>query len=97
MTGSKLLTLLKTFNKYELNRLRKYVESPFFNENELLVDLFDLIDKFLRSNRENIEQEKIWQKIFPKMPYDDIKFRRLSSDLNKLSYIIQFGLAMTSI
>jgi hypothetical protein len=85
MTGSKLLTLLKTFNKYELNRLRKYVESPFFNENELLVQLFDLMDKFLRSNREIVEQEQIWAKIFPKIPYDDTKFRRLSSDLNKLA------------
>lgn len=85
MIDSKLLTLLKTFNKYELNRLRKYVESPFFNENELLIKLYDLLDKFLRSNRITIEQEVIWQKIFPKNPYNDTKFRRLCSDLNKLA------------
>ncbi len=85
MTGSKLFALLKTFNKYELNRLRKFVESPFFNENELLVHLFDLIDKFLRSNKEDIDQSEIWKKLFPEIPYDDVKFRRLSSDLNKLA------------
>lgn len=85
MTGSKLLTLLKTFDKYELNRLRKYVESPFFNENDFLVQLYDLLDKFLRSNKETIDQQVIWHKIFPKTVYNDTKFRRLCSDLNKLA------------
>jgi hypothetical protein len=85
MTDSKLITLLSTFNKYELNRLRKYVESPFFNENTLLVDLFDVIDKFLRSNKTILEQKEVWSKIFDKKPYDDTKFRRLCSDLNRLA------------
>ena len=85
MTDSKLITLLSTFNKYELNRLRKYVESPFFNENQLLVDLFDVIDKFLRSNKSILDQKVVWSKIFDNKPYDDTKFRRLSSDLNKLA------------
>ncbi|MFK7947940.1 MAG: hypothetical protein AB8G11_10135 [Saprospiraceae bacterium] len=85
MVDSKLITLLKTFNKYELNRLRKYVESPFFNENELLIDLFDVIDKFLRSNRINLEQKAVWRSIFNKKTYNDTKFRRLCSDLNKLA------------
>ncbi len=85
MIDSKLITLLKTFNKYELNRLRKYVESPFFNENQLLVDLFDIIDKFLRSSRMELEQKEVWKKMFNKKPYNDTKFRRLCSDLNKLA------------
>lgn len=85
MIDSKLITLLKTFNKYELNRLRKYVESPFFNENQLLVDLFDVIDNFLRSSRTELEQKVVWKKIFDKKPYNDTKFRRLCSDLNKLA------------
>ena len=85
MIESKLITLLKTFNKYELNRLRKYVESPFFNENQLLVDLFDVIDKFLRSSRTDLEQKAVWRKILGKIPYNDTKFRRLCSDLNKLA------------
>lgn len=85
MTDTKLITLLKTFNKYELNRLRKYIESPFFNENQLLVDLFDVIDKFLRSSRTELEQQVVWNKIFEDKKYNDTKFRRLCSDLNKLA------------
>ncbi len=85
MKGNKLLTLLESFNKYELNRLRKFVESPFFNENEILVDLYDMIDTFLRSTKTELNQEVIWKQLFPDKPYDDVKYRRLNSDLNKLA------------
>lgn len=85
MISNKLLSLLSTFNKYELNRLRKFLQSPYFNENEQLVILFEILNKFVRSERENINQQAIWKKIAPGKSYNDTRFRRLCSDLNKLA------------
>lgn len=85
MVSNKLLLLLGTFNKYELNRLRKFLQSPYFNENEHLVLLFEILNKFIRSEKENLDQAVVWRKIFPKNMYNDTRFRRLTSDLNKLA------------
>ncbi len=93
MVNNKLLSLLETLSKYELNRLRKYLLSPFFNDNERIVELFDLLDERIRSSTENIVTKEdwhefvrlAWKKIFSNKKYDDVKFRRLCSDLTKLA------------
>ena len=43
LEDSKLVTLLKSLNKQEFERLEKYVKSPFFNSSEQLITLFDLL------------------------------------------------------
>lgn len=93
MVNNKLLTLLETLSKYELNRLRKYLVSPFFNDNQRIVMLYDLLDKRLRDAKGSISTKEdwlefvhlAWNKIFENKDYDDVKFRRLCSDLTKLS------------
>ncbi len=93
MTNNKLLSILGTFSKYELNRLRKYLLSPFFNENEKVVLLFDLLNQQLRTAPEVIQRKEgwydfshlAWKKIFQNKAYNDTKFRRLCSDLNQLA------------
>ena len=93
MINNKLLSILEKLSKYDLNQLRKYIASPFFNENEKVIQLFDLLDSRLRSknsiNTKEDWEEFIrfaWNKIYsPKTKYNDVKFRRLCSDLNKLA------------
>lgn len=87
----KLLTLLKTFSKHELNSFKKFVASPFHNEQKELIQLFAIIDQYLRSSEREqkanpIEKEVVWRHIFGKKKYNDVRFRRLSSDLIKLVY-----------
>lgn len=86
MPGDKLLSLLRGFDKYELNRFRKYLSSPYFNEQEDLLRLFDLIHAALRKSGETdgLSKEKIWGKLYAKQAYDDAHLRRMSSDLNLL-------------
>ncbi|MGB0861963.1 MAG: hypothetical protein ACPG19_12060 [Saprospiraceae bacterium] len=92
MVNNKLVSMFETFSKYELNRFRKYLISPFFNENEKIVLLFDLLDEHLRNNLEQIQKKEdwydfarlAWTKIYERKAYDDVKFRRLCSDLTKL-------------
>ena len=91
MLNSKLVSLLQTFSKYELNRFRKYLESPFFNENQQLLQFYDLLIPPLKMNTNEQainfpSKQEIWSILFPKKPYKDVKHRRLSSDLTKYAY-----------
>ncbi len=85
MTGNKVIQLLKSFSAYELNRLEKFLLSPYFNENDTLLSLFIYIKKKIKSQKEIPEEKIIWKSLFPKVPYKDTKFRHLCSDLNKLT------------
>ncbi|MEM7102245.1 MAG: hypothetical protein AAF502_03865 [Bacteroidota bacterium] len=85
MISQKLWELLTSFSVYEMNRLRKFILSPYFNEQENLIRLFDIIDDNLRQNDGSIAKEVIWQQLFPEKGYNDIKMRRLFSDLGQIA------------
>lgn len=84
MKNNKLLDLLRTFSKYELNRLQKWLHSPTVNEQDVLCQLFELLDKLLREDKDS-DKTSIWLILHPKQAYDDRKLRRYFSDLYKLT------------
>jgi len=91
LISTKLLSLLKTFSKHELNSFKKFVASPFHNEQQELVQLFAIIDQHFRASEKvqktnPLQKEIVWKYIFDKKPYNDVRLRRLSSDLIKLVY-----------
>ena len=91
LISAKLLTLLKTFSKHDLNSVKKFITSPFHNEQQELVQLFALIDQYLRASEKerkdnNLAKEVVWKHIFGNKPYNDVRLRRLASDLIKLVY-----------
>ena len=43
MNDSKLFQLLRTLNVYELNRFGKFLRSPYFNEDERLMKLIEIL------------------------------------------------------
>lgn len=84
MHNSKLYSILEHFNKYEQNRCRKYIQSPYFNKNETLVLIFEaLIKDINRGKKKDITKEAFWKKI-SKQAYDDVRFRKYLSELLKL-------------
>jgi len=89
MLSDKLIRLLLSFTKPQMVSFRKYLISPFFNENELLVRLFDLIDKdFSKSGTSKrevapLEKKSVWIELFGSKPYKDARLRRLCSDLTQ--------------
>ncbi len=92
MQNSKLYTILEYFNKYEQNRLRKFLTSPYFNKNEALVKLFDLLaDRIHSGEKTELAKELVWTLLYPDDSYDDVLFRKNCSDLLKLveSYLAQ--------
>lgn len=91
LISDKLLSLLEEFSKHELNSFKKFVHSPFHNEQEELEKLYTIIyNHFKKSEKEQLKhplvKEKVWKEIFGKKNYRDVRMRRLCSDLLKLAY-----------
>ncbi len=85
MQNSKLYSILEDFNKYEQNRLKKFLLSPYFNRNESLVLIFDALTDHINSGKiEEIQKEDVWSLVYPESAYDDVLFRKNCSDLLKL-------------
>ncbi len=85
MHNNKLITILKHFDKSDFNKFGKYITSPYFNKSQQLIQFFKLIEKGINSPKESLlKKENIWLKLFPSQKYNDVRFRKLSSDLLKL-------------
>lgn len=84
---SNLVNILANLSKFELNKLRKFITSPYFNKNEKVILLFDLINKDIRAQRD-LKKEQYFKKIFKTTSYNDQQYRNLNSELFKL--VIKF-------
>lgn len=79
--------MLQHFSKHDRNRLRKFLLSPYFNEQEDVVLLFNMVDKAIRKGEaaiEGLEKEKVWKTVYPDVAYDDAQLRRVASELTNL-------------
>ncbi len=86
MQNNKVFSILQKFDKYEQNRLRKFVQSPYFNRNKRLENLLELLLKDVHAEKTTISilRKKIWSKIGHQGNYDDVKLRKDFSDLLRL-------------
>ena len=86
MREGKLYQAIIHLNGHELNRLHRFILSPFFNRNESIINLFDWIKNDLKTKTvAPISKEELWNICFgPNEKYDDGRFRKLQSDLLKL-------------
>lgn len=72
MEDSKLILLLKTFDKEDWRWFRKFLLSPYFNSREELILLFDYLRKQAPDfGPLGLKKEKIFKKIFPKQPFNE--------------------------
>jgi hypothetical protein len=77
---------LTQLNGYQLNRLHRFIISPYFNQNESIIRLFEWIKQDLKDSIEDPPtKEQLWSLCFPKeQKFNDGRFRKLQSDLLKL-------------
>ncbi len=86
MRNSKLYSILTKFDKIEQNRFRKYLNSPYFNVNETLTALFELLTEEINGEKKcSLEKEEIWKKLRLGRAYDDVRFRKYCSDLLRIA------------
>lgn len=88
MKERKILRVLEKFSVAELNSFRKFLVSPFFNQNERIIALFDLIDDYVRNKKDfyELSNEQIWDKVHGNLKdFTEIRLRKLFSDIFALS------------
>jgi len=79
MRNSKLYIILQTLSTKEKKKLKRFIQSPYFNENQFLIELFELLTVDIE-----LDKKEIWNRIKPNASFNDVLFRRLCSDLFKL-------------
>lgn len=84
MTETKLFLLLQTFSVYELNRFNKFLHSPYYNEDDVLVQLYSLLlPHFKTQIQHTLTQKTIWKNLKGNARFHAVKFARIFSDLLK--------------
>jgi len=85
MHKSKLISALGTLTNRELKRFETYINSPFFNSNQKVIELFNNIKKYHPLyNSDKINAETVFSKLFPGEKNDEQKLRYVMSDLTAL-------------
>ncbi len=77
MHRSQLIQILHTLSKKEIRDLKKWLRSPFHNQREDVIDLFDYcFTRDYLEREEKLVKEVVFEKIFPNEEYDDAKIRQ---------------------
>ena len=85
MINSKVIDILKKFDRKELKELGDFVDSPFHNKNKNVIKLYySLLPFYPGFENKKLSKEFIYGKIFPDKSYADKTFRNLMSDLLNL-------------
>ncbi|NOS85482.1 MAG: hypothetical protein HOP31_10115 [Ignavibacteria bacterium] len=87
MLLKKLIEILKTFDKAELKKFRRFVSSDYFNTNESVSKLFKLIAAFypvFDIHDPKMSPEAMFKKIYGSRKYDEKTYRYLLSSLYSL-------------
>ncbi|MFI5218172.1 MAG: hypothetical protein ACHQNT_01700 [Bacteroidia bacterium] len=81
----KLIHLLKTLSPWELKSFQKYVASPFFNVNEKVSQLLEiLVKEYPVFEEKQITFENIFSKLFENEKFNHQKLRYVMTDLTLL-------------
>ena len=86
MKESKLIGLLQSIPPEELRWLAKWVRSPYYNSNPLVVALFDHLRKYAPAfDSPKLTREDVFKQLFPKDPYDGRRLQLLMFRLSALA------------
>ena len=84
MQKSSLVAILKRLSKRDWREFRKFVRSPYFNQREDVVLLFDYIDEAIHFLPPmGMDREKVFNKVY-KEGFDEKKLRHTTSFLLKI-------------
>lgn len=79
MQDSALVKLCRNLSKPDFKRLRKVVRSPFFNQREDVILLFDYLESNLEKGDDRLLRERVFAKVFPENKVFDMQLLRYTS------------------
>jgi hypothetical protein len=86
MREGKLYQAIIQLNGHEMNRLHRFILSPYFNRNDATINLFEWIKEDLKQEKKSeISKDLLWEICFGRNDkYDEGRMRKLQSDLLRL-------------
>lgn len=84
LKSNRVFLTLRQLNAAELKRLSKFMQSPYFNQSKTLAKLCQAFIDLVLKGKEGFVKEKVWAKVFGTKAYNDVSFRKASSDLLEL-------------
>lgn len=86
MIKSSVILILKSFSDSEIKIFEEFLNSPFFNKNEKLLDFFSILKKFHPGyDDEKLTKENLYREMFGERKFRESYIRNLFSDLNLLA------------
>ena len=85
MENTRLLKLLRTLTRTELQGLKKFVRTPFFNQRSEVPALLDWLLTTLKNGRPALNKAAAYQQVFGSKEYDDHRVRMAMSFLYQLT------------
>jgi hypothetical protein len=73
--------LFKHLSRDEIVKFEKFIKSPYFNNSTKVTELFTLMNI---PGQEKASKQKLFKSLYPSEKYNDVRMRKILSDLNKL-------------
>ena len=70
MLNSSLVELIKFLTPSDKKGLKKFVRSPFFNQREDVMLLFDYLENYIDTEPLKLAKEKVFEAVYPKQKYN---------------------------
>ena len=84
MKDSKVFYALNRLSSKERLRFAKYLESPYFNTDPNLVELYkSILSLEKKIEKDQIDKKDLWASVRPDEPFNDTRFRKYTSTLLK--------------
>lgn len=84
MPNDFLLQLFQALQPTDLPRLRKFLQSPYFNRREDVLLLYDYLLECRPANFSQFDKQTAYARIFPGEAYDNLRFNHIFSYLARL-------------
>lgn len=86
MNNSNLIKQLKTYSPKEIKEFGEFIQSPYFNKNHSVINLYEYIRKqYPLFNEDAMKKEIIFKEIFPDADYNDGFMRTIMFKLSGLA------------
>ncbi len=85
LESTKIYQLFATFSSEEVNQFKKFLNSPFHNENKRMIKLYSVLNDAIKGNKNLDTKNKLWKKVFTDKNYNDGHLR------TQLSFLLKLG------
>ena len=82
MKELKFVRVLSQLSKNELNKLQRFLESPYFNVNPKVLGLFkSVVEDGNLDDPARVNKNRIWKKLMPEQAFHDPRWRKWCNEL----------------